>query len=163
MNTGNLIISRTNQIANKVRKIHLYVDGKKVYSISNDETANLELAEGTHSIYAKLDWCETAPMNVTIKAGEKKKLELGAVVNNWAMFDSMTISGLSFAGILLGKYWENDAMFWMSVVSLPLLMAIKYFTSAEKPLFYYLTAGRKEYLYLHEFQQKASYRIYCVS
>jgi DNA-directed RNA polymerase delta subunit len=73
-----IVIERTSQYANKMRKINVYINNQKVSSIKNGETKEISLQEGVHQIFAKIDWCKTKPLQFSLSANEVKKLQLGS-------------------------------------------------------------------------------------
>ena len=91
-----IVISRTSEWANRLRRIEFYIDGIKVGSISNGETAEFIVSPGKRSIYAKIDWCKTSPRNVMINEGDIKRYEVGCNIRGikiflvlyWAIFDT---------------------------------------------------------------------------
>lgn len=77
----NLIITRISQHVNRARKIHIYLDDEKIDSIKNGETKKLNLEVGTHKIYAKIDWCKTVPLELSINETTTFALEIGSDLN----------------------------------------------------------------------------------
>lgn len=49
-------IIRNSEYMNKYRKYSIYIDGAKAGAIGNAETTDIVVSEGTHTIYAKLDF-----------------------------------------------------------------------------------------------------------
>jgi len=76
-----LIINRTDEYANRLRKINIFINNVKVYNIKNGEEKEIELDVGKHEVYAKIDWCKTKPFSVELKKDEEIELELGSNLN----------------------------------------------------------------------------------
>lgn len=152
MHTAKLTVKRTDQYANKVRKIHLYLDGKKVYDIANGETKTFEIPAGTHHIYAKIDWCKTPAFTLNLAAGQEKTLELGSpVLAKKSSFAAPLIRLIIlFGAIFLSNQYQNDLILWLALGLLIAWFAVETFFTKEKSVLYYLTVGRSKYLYLKE-------------
>ena len=57
--------------------------------IKDGETKGFEINTGENEIYAKIDWCETSPMKLSIKENDIIKLELGSNIKGWKLLLSM--------------------------------------------------------------------------
>ncbi len=77
-NNSTIIIERTSQRANRMRSINIYDDKQLIGSVKNGETKEFSIAPGSHELSAKIDWCKTAPLKLTINPGEKITLSLGS-------------------------------------------------------------------------------------
>jgi len=77
----NVSITRVSQHINRARKINIYLDNEKIASLKNGETKKLHLEAGTHTLFAKIDWCKTAPLEITITENSHFALEIGSDLN----------------------------------------------------------------------------------
>ena len=56
--------------ADVARAYKVLIDGAEVGEISNGETKQFELSEGSHSLQLKIDWCSSQEKRFEIKNGE---------------------------------------------------------------------------------------------
>ncbi len=130
-----VIIKRANEYQNAARKYGLYIDDQKAGTISNNDTESYDLAPGTHTIYAKIDWCYSQVLTLTLQEGETKYVR---------------VSGIPHANLVL--------LIYIGIVALSALLAyytdinIILFTMPTFPLLtlYYITLGRRKYLTIKE-------------
>lgn len=85
MENGKIEITRTQQYANSLRRIKIYIDDKEEYLISDGESKLFELEVGIHEIYVKIDWCKTKPIKIEIKKNETLEFTLGSNVSGWKL------------------------------------------------------------------------------
>ncbi len=147
MTTGSLLITRTDQNVNKLVSINIYVDGKVLCTIKNNETKTFDLEPGDHMLYAKIDWTRSNTLPVHIVAGETRKVEMGSPFDVSLKPISWLLEvGILLIPIIIGLYWDiNYSTIFVALFSCWL---IGIFISGRKPMIYYLTFGYKEYLYL---------------
>ena len=130
-----LIIKRANEYGNAARKYGVYIDAQKAGTISNNDTESYDLAAGSHTLYAKIDWCYSQVLTVTISEGETKYVRLSGIpYANLIILIYIIIVALS---VLLAYYTDIDIILF-TVPTFPLLTL------------YYLTLGRRKYLTLKE-------------
>ena len=130
-----LIIKRANEYGNAARKYGLYIDDQKAGTISNNNTESYDLAAGTHTLYAKIDWCYSQVLSVTVSEGETKYVRLSGIpYSNLIILTYLIIVVLS---VLLAYYTDIDIILF-TVPTFPLITL------------YYLTLGRRRYLTLKE-------------
>ena len=130
-----IIINRTSEYNNRLRDYQIFLDGKKIGVIANGQTKEFETTAGRHTIIAKIDWCSSPEMAVTLNDLEKKELTVGGFKNgNWIMPVAMGIIVLDF--ILQPAFHFEYGI----VLIIPAFIL----------LLYYLTIGRKKYLTLKE-------------
>ena len=122
---------------NSLRKIAIYIDGKKVGSISNGSTVTFEVAEGIHEVRAKIDWCGSPKVTCSIQEGENKNLYLSGFKGS-----KRTIRGIAIiiaGSILIGKLFYDEYFNW--IITIYGLMCIACIA-------YILSIGRNKYLQL---------------
>ena len=130
-----LIIKRANEYGNAARKYGVYIDDQKAGTISNNDTESYDLAAGTHTLYAKIDWCYSQVLTVTLSEGETKYVRLSGIpYANLVILIYIIIVALS---VLLAYYTDIDFILF-TVPTFPLITL------------YYLTLGRRRYLTLKE-------------
>jgi len=75
-------ITRSNEYINRIRNIKLLLDGKKIDTIANSETKEFEIAEGIHTLQAKIDWCSSNKITFTVSEKQSKAFELTSFAKN---------------------------------------------------------------------------------
>jgi L-asparagine transporter-like permease len=130
-----LILKRANEYGNAARKYGVYIDDQKAGTISNNDTESYDLAAGSHTLYAKIDWCYSQVLTVTLSEGETKYVRLSGIpYANLVILIYIIIVALS---VLLAYYTDIDFILF-TVPTFPLITL------------YYLTLGRRRYLTLKE-------------
>jgi hypothetical protein len=79
-NMSNIIIFRTSQRINSMREYDIYVDEQKINTIGNGEQKKIEVPQGKHEIYIKIDWCKSKKLNVILIEGQELKLKCGSEI-----------------------------------------------------------------------------------
>lgn len=75
-----ITLFRTSQYVNGMREYDIYLDGEKINAISNGETKTIEVSDGNHEIYLKIDWCKSKKLNINLDEGQELKLKCGSKV-----------------------------------------------------------------------------------
>jgi hypothetical protein len=128
-------IKRTSEYNNRLRDYQLFLDGTKIGAISDGQTKEFETTSGHHTVVAKIDWCSSPELPLTLNESDNKELIVGGFKNgNWIMPVAIGIIGAHF--ILSFAFNFNYGIFLV----IPAFIL----------LVYYLTAGRKKYLTLTE-------------
>ena len=130
-------VERNSEWNNKARAIGIYIDEKKVGTINDGETQEYEIENGTHEIFAKIDWCRSKKIKLNITENETKTISLsGFKYSNWIF--STIIGILVFYYVV--KYALNiELNFLMWVIGIGFLYP-----------FYHITFGKNRYLILTE-------------
>ena len=130
-----IVFKRTSENVNILRDYQLFLDGKKIGSIANGQTKEFEITAGQHNIVAKIDWCSSPELSLTLNETDKKELTVGGFKNgNWLMPIAMGIIALN---VVLRLAFNFDYGIFLIIPPFILLV-------------YYLTVGRKKYLTLNE-------------
>lgn len=131
-----LIINRSSAWANKLRDIKIFLDDVEVTQIADGCSQTLNLPPGDYEIHAKIDWCSSKRIEVTLQEDEQKEIQLsGFKFSNYLYIAfALTVIGMYF---YQGPYVYGYNPFTLGVVSLTLVFA------------YYLTLGRNQYLQLN--------------
>ena len=132
-----LIIQRNTEWANKMRSFDIYLNGSRFCKIRDKEVLSFEVPEGDYEIVAKLDWCGSRPLFLSLKEGELKKIEIRGFQFSHLLFP-LTIIVCSFYFVVYFKYGTNSLF-------LGTLMMVLF-----GYLFYYISIGRNEYLRIKE-------------
>lgn len=138
---GKLIIKRRSEWINKMRNIELHLDGKQIGKIADGEVKIFDLAPGSYSLRAKIDWCSSQVQNVTIGDEGSQTIELCAYKKNGYIFAAIVIFGVF---VLISPFYNVNYPVLIMCTLLPSLLF----------LIYYLTFGRKEYLQLIPMENK---------
>lgn len=130
-----IIIKRSTEYLNRERNFNIFLDEKKIGTISNGETKEFETSSGYHSIVAKIDWCSSPLLRLELSPTDKKELTIGGLKNG---FRNMQIA----MGII-GLHFLLKTAFKINYTEILLIPASLY-------LIYIFTLGRKKYLTLSE-------------
>jgi len=132
-----LIIKRTSEWNNLARKFGIYIDDKKIGTISHGETKEFEINPGEHKIKGKIDWCGSQTLEFNIADNEIKEMEIG---------------GFKYSKIIMP----------LALIIMTLFFLIKFLLKIESNTFtlfagigflfplYYITIGKNHYLTIRE-------------
>jgi hypothetical protein len=132
-----LQITRPNEWLNRARSYKIFLNGEKVGTIKNNSTLDLNvIPEGTQTLVAKIDWCSSPEIDITIKGDETKYIEVSSSKSlKWMLYIVM------FSIVLGGGCRRSLPPQYRYVVLIPFLLFIIYMVSI----------GRKNYLRIKEF------------
>ncbi len=102
-----LEIHRKGQLANAIRKIGIYINGKKVDTIGDGEIKQFEIDGEDCEVYVKIDWCKTKPLKISADEGDLVRLELGCILSGWLHFS------LCIATVLLYIIFQSSWFFFL--------------------------------------------------
>lgn len=71
-----IIITRSGEYANRLRAIKIFADGTLLGTIGNGETKTFDIAPGTYSLQAKIDWCRSNALTVDIGENASRQFYL---------------------------------------------------------------------------------------
>lgn len=131
-------IYRQSEYNNRFRDFLVYLDGRKIGTVANNETKNFEVPPGQHTIYFKIDWASSPALNFEITDGETKTFKVaGFRYARWLIPAGAIIAALHFiiqplTGFAYTVYF-----------AIPVFML----------LLYYITFGRKNYLTVNVVEQ----------
>lgn len=69
-------IRRDKGWADSLRNCKIFLDGKQAGLVKQGEEIKLEIEQGNHEIFGKIDWCITKKIKFEIKHNEEKKFEI---------------------------------------------------------------------------------------
>lgn len=81
-----ITLFRTSQYVNDMREYDIYLDGQEINTISNGEIKTIEVSEGSHEIYLKIDWCKSKKININLTEGQEMKLKCGSKITGIRKF-----------------------------------------------------------------------------
>lgn len=128
-------LKRTSEFNNRMRDYKIFIDGQQVGTIGNGETKDFPTKVGHHIVIAKIDWCSSPNISVSVNDNQTKTLKVGGFkYGQWLMPISLGLIILHFilSGIIGFKY--------------TIFLVIPFFLL----LVYYLTIGKSNYLTLDE-------------
>ncbi len=91
---GTIKIHRTKEFTNMMRNYQILIDGQLVGTIANGETKDFPVTAGSHTVKAKIDWCGSSDISITLGENETKEFKL---------------QGLSFLASLFALYYITIA------------------------------------------------------
>lgn len=130
-----LAIKRPSEWNNLIRNYGIYLDGKKLGVVENNDIQIFNIDAGQHTLKAKIDWCGSQTIDFDIKDDDIQVFNISSFkFSNWLfpVFFIMMIIYFVFDDIL-GLTTQH---FVLSVSPLVLY------------LFYHLSFGRNQYLRL---------------
>ncbi|SFT82230.1 hypothetical protein SAMN05216474_2555 [Lishizhenia tianjinensis] len=131
-----LIINRSSAWANKLRDIKIYLDDVEITQIADGCSQTLNLPPGDYVVHAKIDWCSSKRVEVSLQENEQKEIVLSGFKCSNYLF-------LAFGIMILGMYlYDGPLVYGFNPFALGVLGAGLVFS-------YFLTLGRKQYLQLN--------------
>ena len=132
-----IIIKRSSEWNNKVRKIGIYVNREKVGTINNGETQEYEIESGKHEVFAKIDWCRSQKIELNTSENETVTLKLtGFKYGAW-------ILPIMFG--FMATYYLMAYLFDIKLIHIVLIPVIVILYPT-----YFITFGKNHYLILNE-------------
>ena len=133
-----IIIKRSSEFNNRFRKINIFIDGKKVQTISNGETKEIDIVEGNHKLIATIDWCTSPEFIFDIKDSEKKEFLIES--NKYLKFLVPVFLTILVLHVVAKRLFDFD---YFLISYIPVLAYLTYF----------LTFKKGKYLSLNEFKK----------
>lgn len=132
-----LIITRKSKYFNWSRDYKIFLNGKKIGTISDGETEEFIVPEGTGILKAKIDWCGSPELKINISNEETKTISLSGFKFG------RTLTGLMCLVILLSsEFISNHSFLKYSYMILSVIVALI--------MLYSLTFGRNKYIAIKE-------------
>jgi hypothetical protein len=76
--TGTLLLRRPRQYADICRRYRVFANGEPLATIARGEELRLELPAGDYTLAARIDWCGSNRLGVTIRPGATTEVEVGS-------------------------------------------------------------------------------------
>jgi hypothetical protein len=128
-------IARTCEWNNRAREIGVYLDKRKIGTISNGETKEFEVPTGQHKLSAKIDWCGSQELSCMINETETKTVTISGF--KFTKFFIPIFGSLIPIHLILNGLFKITFIIWL-IIPACLILA------------YYLTLGRNYYLVIRE-------------
>jgi hypothetical protein len=121
---------------NRLKDYSIFFDGKKIGVIANGQTKEFKTVAGEHTIIAKINWCSSSELSLTLDENHKNELTVGRTKNgNWIM--PITIGIVAFYFFMKIVLNQDYSLFLV----FPAFLLLVYYLTI-------LTIGRKRYLAL---------------
>lgn len=130
-----IVIVRSSEYMNMFRGFGLYLNGKKLGDIFNNETEEFEIPEGEHELVAKIDWCSSSVINFNISGNDVQTFSVGGFKHNKVI---LPMSAILYLLHLVMNYFFHIQLSIFFVLPLILLLT------------FYISVGRKQYLSLEQ-------------
>ncbi|MBI2282271.1 MAG: hypothetical protein HYU71_01020 [Bacteroidetes bacterium] len=140
--TTKIILNRENEWRNRARGFKVWIDGKEVGTIANGGSEAYLVEPGTYKLQCKIDWCSSPGLELTVKEGETRFVQVGSGMKYYSLFTVLMVLVLLSGPVI--KYLKlkvpEEFTYLQMVVLVPFLL---YYL-------YYLSIGRSRYLLLKE-------------
>lgn len=130
-----IVITRSNEFANRLRNATIFVDGQNIGAVGNGDVKDFEVQEGNHSLYAQINWGRSRELNFTISSDEKKYFTLSGY--KYSNILAPVTLAILVAHLIASKVF---GIHWVAYLIIPSFLV----------MLYYITLGRKDYLILKE-------------
>lgn len=70
-------ISRQTRYIDSLRNYEIYIDDRYYADIKDGEIKELDIENGKHSIYLKIDWCKSKKLNFIVNSNELLEFNCG--------------------------------------------------------------------------------------
>lgn len=125
-------LTRTSEYVNAIRDYRVYIDDRFVGTIKNGGEEWFEVTPGSHTIYAKIDWCSSPTLNFTVHDNDID-FKVGAFKKATALVLLVAFSVI--VSLLVNRFLGFPYFIILGIVGLAISV-------------YYTTLGRKKYLQL---------------
>ena len=79
-------VKRSTSYPDRIRAYRILVDGQEMAHLNADQSVELPVVSGMHTIVAKIDWCSSPTLNVAIRDGETVNFECGSNLRGFRLF-----------------------------------------------------------------------------
>jgi hypothetical protein len=138
---GKIILNRGSEWRNRARSYAILIDGAEVGKIANNTSEEFTVADGAHTIIAKISWCSSNVFDVTVKGNDIAYLRVKSGMKYFSVLYAILLIGIIATNFLKRQYgnttWYLPVMLLM--VGVPVLYVL-----------YYLTIGRTKYLLIED-------------
>lgn len=134
-----LIILRKMDFMNMARSYRIYLDGKKLGYIANQQTQEFQVATGDHMLSLKIDWFGSADLPITLLE-EETRIYL-VKVNPLFIFSSLLTLAFLLLDTLMNEVYSVRLFLVLAIIS-------------GLGIFYFLSFGRKQYLVLTDYSDR---------
>ncbi len=128
-----LIIHRNHQWYSGPRDFNIYLDNRKIGEVGNGDTKEFKISDGSHILFAKIDWFESERIEIELKNGKTQNVNLKS--SNLSKFKIPILLIFPFL-----VYQTDLNLFYLAILFSPFLIFIIYF----------LTLGKRSLLILEK-------------
>jgi hypothetical protein len=136
------VIVRSNEYMNRFRGFNLYLNGKKLGDIFNNEKEEFEIPEGDHQLVAKIDWCSSPAINFNVTGNDVQTFNVSGFKHNKVVLPMS--AALAILHLVLRYFFHIQLSIFFI---LPLLLL----------LVFYISIGRKQYLTLESREHEGAF------
>ncbi|MFY8019631.1 MAG: hypothetical protein ACOVP1_00485 [Bacteroidia bacterium] len=149
-----IIFKRTQQWANKFRKINIEINGVKHLALADGQEQEIPINGGRIALSANINWTKSPVLELEIGENETKIVQVGCNVE-FGLLEKI-LTGLSLA-VLFSSVWyfgEIHLYAWFTLIFLWFIRDLV--ITKGKSIFYYLSVGRDKYLYLKALNERTN-------
>jgi hypothetical protein len=136
-----LKITRPNEYINRFRAYAIYIDGKKVGSIANDQTKQFDVSPGEHSVIFRIDWFSSPSVLVTADDGSVQAIKVSGFRNSRWIMPALLV--LVLLNLIAELTFHTSFSLYLFIFFLTVFL-------------YYMTFGRSRYLGVTEVSKEAT-------
>lgn len=135
-----LIITRKKEFSNRAAGYKVYLNKQETETIASDETKEIEIPEGTHTLYVKINWYGSRNLPITVGKGETKIVSISG--NKFPNIVMLVMSLMTLFSILFREFIKDHIFLKSSVIIIMVITLVG--------MIYYLTIGRNKYIEIKE-------------
>ena len=135
-----LIITRKKEFSNRAAGYKVYLNKQEIETIASGETKEIDIPEGTHNLYVKINWYGSRNLPMILGNGETKIVSISG--NKYSSINMIILSLMILSTILFREFIRNHIFLKYSAI-LIIVIALVIVT-------YYLTIGRNKYIEIKE-------------
>jgi hypothetical protein len=87
--SARIALSRLVQPAGVYRDLKVFIDGERVGGVRHGARSVFPVEPGLRSVYVRMDWCSSKPLEVVARPGEVIELECGWRMSPWLVFQML--------------------------------------------------------------------------
>lgn len=130
-----ITFQRASEYINAIRKYTIVIDDKEWDTLGNGATKTITIPPGIHTIYAKIDWCQSPKITLECLENEPITLKIGSFKYGNRLIPIALI--LFITHLILSLVFNfNDLIYLYLIIFLIMI--------------YYITFGRNKYLTIKE-------------
>lgn len=140
--SAKIIVQRKKEFLNKMRPVHVTIDGEEKISLKNGEAQEYEVAPGAHKVQCRLNFYRSKEMTVVVNENSRQLLNVRMGMRYFGV--TYLIVFLAIISHLLFRFAKIPLPEWWPWAKLAIIVPVVIY------YLYYLTVGRKNYLLLEE-------------
>jgi len=135
-----LIITRKKKFSNHAAGYKVYLNNQEIETIASGETKEIDIPEGTHNLYLKINWYGSRNLPIILGNGESK---IVSISENKYFGISMIILPLMILSTILFREFIRNHIFLKYSAIIIIVIALVVMT-------YSMTIGRNKYIEIKE-------------